>query len=330
MNYIEINQFGAASTLQFKSKEAQKLNSSTDVRIDVHYSGINFADVMMRLGLYPDAPPKPFTPGYEVSGVISEVGEDVNDLKVGDRVMAGTRFGGYVSDLIVPESYIIPVPESFSLEEAAATPVNFITTHIALNEFARVRKGDKILIKCATGGVGVFCMQVGKAIGAEVYGLTSSDHKKSFIESYGAIAMNYEEYASSDIDDFDFILNATGGKTVKSDMKKLAKSGLLTCIGMSSTVKNGKTSLLAKLRLVVETPLFYLFGFMMNSYGVSGFNALTYLDDEKWLDKNLKFVAENPFKPHIGKVFKAKDVSLAHEFLESKQAKGKVLLAWKD
>ena len=124
---IEITSYGKAELLSVKEKSIDDSLEEKDVLIDVHYSGINFADIVMRLGMYQDAPPKPFVPGYEISGIVRAVGKGVKRFKLGDKVMVGTRFGGYSSVVKLPDWQVFPLPENFSLAEGAATPVNYIT-----------------------------------------------------------------------------------------------------------------------------------------------------------------------------------------------------------
>src|SRR3954464_6911186 len=119
------------------------------VRVEVKASGVNFADVMMRMGLYPEAPPLPFVPGYEFSGTVLETGEGVTAFKKGDRVLGATKFGGYVSEILADQNYIRKTPDHVSDAEAAAIPVNYMTAWVALEAMARVRKGDRVLIHSA-------------------------------------------------------------------------------------------------------------------------------------------------------------------------------------
>ena len=163
---IVIDSYGAAEKLSVSEMPWADELGPDEVTIDVQYSGINFADIQMRLGFYPDAPPKPFVPGYEVSGIVNKIGTGVSDLAVGDRVMAGTYFGGYASKVTIPRRQVLPLPESVSLQEGAALPVNFFTAHLALFEMARVRAGDRVLIECATGGVGTLAVQMARRAGA--------------------------------------------------------------------------------------------------------------------------------------------------------------------
>lgn len=325
---IEIKEFGDSNLLKVESTSFDSALAPHEVIVEVHYSGINFADVVMRLGLYRDAPKKPFIPGYEVSGYVRSVGSAVTKYKVGDQVMAGTRFGGYASHVKVPEWQLIPLPKDITLSEGAALPVNYITAHIALNEFARMRAGDKILIECATGGVGVMAMQMAKLVGAQVIGLTTTPSKKAFIQAYGAKAYTVEEFHKSDERDFDFILNASGGKIIKEQYKRIKKSGKLTCIGMQAAINDGRSNTFKFLGTVLTTPWYPLVKLVMDSKSVSGFNALKYFDDDQWMKDNLGVLEQIEFKPHVCETFKAANVSEAHKFLENKKATGKIVIEW--
>jgi NADPH:quinone reductase-like Zn-dependent oxidoreductase len=325
---IKITKFGDAKDLEIKTTNLDEHLKEDEVLIEVKFSGVNFADIVMRLGMYKDAPPKPFTPGYEISGIVTHVGASVTRFKVGEEVMAGTRFGGYTSHIKLPEWQVLKINDSLSLKEASAVPVNFITAYIALNEFGRIRAGDKVLIDCATGGVGVFAIQMAKAMGCEVIGLTSSPAKKEFILSYGAKAYTHEEFFVSSEKDFDFILNSRGGKSVKDQYDRLARSGKLSCIGLQDAINNGRSSIFRKIKAAFQTPWYPLLKLVMNSKSVSGFNALSYFDDDEWMKKHLPKLEQSTIKPFIGGVFTAHEVASAHQFLEQRKAKGKVVLEW--
>ncbi|KAB2906554.1 MAG: alcohol dehydrogenase catalytic domain-containing protein, partial [Kofleriaceae bacterium] len=135
---IAIEKFGAAHSLTYRER-ALVAPAPGEVAIDVKYSGVNFADVQMRLGFYPDAPKKPFVPGYEVSGVVADVGPGVTTVKRGDAVVAGTYFGGYASRVTIPATQVFPLPRNATLETGAALPVNYFTAQLALHDMARVR-----------------------------------------------------------------------------------------------------------------------------------------------------------------------------------------------
>src|SRR5690349_16044364 len=218
---IVIDKYGSARTLKLRDI-APKPPADDEVAIDVAYSGINFADIQMRLGFYPDAPKKPFVPGYEVSGKVAAVGKHVTDVKPGDNVVAGTYFGGYASHVTIPARQVFALPASIDLAAGAALPVNYFTAQLALFEMARVRTGDKVLIECATGGVGVLAIQMARHAGASVTGLTTTPAKKSFIESLGATAYTRDEFrADSSLAGYDMILNASGGAEINWQRARL-------------------------------------------------------------------------------------------------------------
>jgi NADPH:quinone reductase-like Zn-dependent oxidoreductase len=328
---IVIERFGSANTLKLRDRDATPPGHD-EVAIAVKYSGINFADIQMRLGFYPDAPKKPFVPGYEVSGVVEAVGSGVTDFKPGDEVVAGTYFGGYASRVTVPARQVFARPKNTDLEAAAALPVNYFTAHLALVEMARVRAGDKVLIESAAGGVGTIAIQLARHVGAEVVGLTTSPHKKAFIESLGARAMTKDEFAADkSVTGFDIILNASGGAEIQPQRARLAMTGRMVCFGVSSGVKDGRRNFARMLWAVVRTPRISVLKLFDANTGIYALNALHVLRDPIWVEKLTRSVTSieaMDLRPHVGKVFPAADVAAAHTFLQTKQATGKVLLAW--
>ncbi len=328
---IVIEKFGPASSLVLRDL-APRAPNDDEVSIDVAFSGVNFADVQMRIGLYPDAPKKPFVPGYEVSGTITAVGKHVKDLRVGDRVVAGTYFGGYASQVTIPAHQAFKLPPAFDLAAGAALPVAYFTAQLAVFEMARVRKGDRVLIECATGGVGVLAMQMANYVGAEVTGLTTSPHKKEFIESHGATAYTLDEFRANDsMRGYDFILNSSGGGSIQWQRKRLRMTGRMVCIGMSSGVKDGKRNLFRVASALIQMPRISVIKLFNDNTGIYALNALHVLRDPQWIAKltaSMTTIEQMNLAPHVGKVFAASDVASAHAFLETKQATGKVLLSW--
>ncbi|MCC6807199.1 MAG: zinc-binding dehydrogenase [Deltaproteobacteria bacterium] len=330
-NEIVIAKYGPAERLTLRARAADEPGPH-EVTIDVRYSGINFADIQMRLGLYPEAPPKPFVPGYEVSGIVAAVGEGVTRFKIGDEVVAGTLFGGYTSKITLAEDNLFPLPRHIDLAQGAALPVAFFTAHLALVDMGRVRKGDRVLIECATGGVGTIAVQIAKHLGAEVVGLTTSPRKKAYIESLGARAYTSEEFlADKTLKDFDFVLNSSGGRSVKQQMARLGLTGRIVCIGMSSGIANGKRSLWRMAKTLLTMPIFPVLALFNRNQGVFALNALRVLQDPKWVKKlteALVLVEEMRLAPHVDRVFSSAEAPAAHEYIQTKQAKGKVLLSW--
>ena len=327
---IHIEKYGPASSLAFHDL-APRAPEDDEVGIDVAYSGINFADIQMRLGLYPDAPKKPFVPGYEISGTVTAVGRKVTDVKPGDRVSAGTYFGGYASHVTLPARQVFRLPGT-DLEAGAALPVNYFTAQLALFEMARVRRGDRVLIEPASGGVGVLAIQMARHAGAEVTGLTTSPHKKPFIEQLGATAYTVDEFERDDsLRGYDLVLNSSGGKAIMWQRARLGLTGRIVCMGMSSMTKDGKRSYVKIASALVHTPRISVLKLFDASTGVYALNALHVLRDPVWIErltKSMTAIEAMSLKPHVGRVFPASDVAAAHAFLETKQATGKVLLKW--
>ncbi|HEY5945446.1 MAG TPA: zinc-binding dehydrogenase [Kofleriaceae bacterium] len=328
---IAIEKFGSASTLHV-SELTPRPPGDDEVAIDVAYSGVNFADIQMRLGFYPDAPKKPFVPGYEVSGTVTAVGKAVSDVKPGDEVVAGTYFGGYASHVTIPARQVFKLPATVDLAAGAALPVNYFTAQLALFEMARVRRGDRVLIECATGGVGVLAIQMARHVGAEVTGLTTSPHKKGFIEQLGAIAYTRDEFrANTSLRGYDMILNASGGAQINWQRERLGMTGRMVCIGLSSGVKDGKRNYFRMGLAALQMPRISVIKLFDANSGIYALNALHVLRDPQWIERLTKAmvgVEQMGLRPHVGKVFAATEVGAAHQFLETKQATGKVLLQW--
>src|SRR2546426_4552026 len=136
--------------------------------VRVRATGVNFADVMARLGLYPDAPPRPCVVGYEVAGTIERLGPGVDGgLATGQRVVALTRFGGYAEAIAVPTAQLFPMPARMSFEEGAAIPVNYLTAVLMLRHFGNVKRGERVLVHAAAGGVGLAAVPPLRVPGAE-------------------------------------------------------------------------------------------------------------------------------------------------------------------
>src|SRR4051794_28888644 len=155
-----------------------------EVRIAVKSAGINFADTMARVGLYPDAPKPPCVLGYEVAGEIESVGEGITSFNTGDRVMAGTRFNGQAELVTVAEDQVLALPEALSFEEGAAFPVNYGTAYAALVLMGGLKEGERVLIHAAAGGVGISATQIARNLGAEIFG-TASPSKHDAIRDQG-------------------------------------------------------------------------------------------------------------------------------------------------
>jgi NADPH:quinone reductase-like Zn-dependent oxidoreductase len=308
-----------------------------DVRVRVTAAGINFADVMMRMGLYPEAPRRPFIPGYEVAGVVEEAGGRVGTFSRGDRVLAACRFGGYATEVVLPASMVRRIPAGLSDIEAAAIPVNFMTAWIALCEMARIREGDRVLVPGAAGGVGTAAVQIAVRAGAEVVGLVGSEAKKAAVLSLGAgHALMYGEWTAlnaAERGEFDVVVDSRGGVDAKRSIGSLGPGGRLVSYGVSSMIGGPRRSIPKALGALLHTPILTPLGLAMVNKGVYGLNMLTLFDGGKGLellmramDRVLGEFENGRLKVLVGRTFPLLEAGAAHAYLQSRANIGKVVL----
>ena len=209
-----------------------------EVRVRVKASGINFADIMARMGLYPDSPKLPTVVGYEVAGLVDGVGEGVTSLREGDRVVCMTRFGGYSDVLCVQESAARVLPENLDFEGAASIPVNYLTAWLMLVRLGNVRAGEKVLVHACAGGVGIAAVQICRHFGAEVIGTASGAKHERLREMGVAHCIDYRtqdfEDEVADLTDgrgVDIVLDAVGGESFAKSYRSLDSFGRLFVFG---------------------------------------------------------------------------------------------------
>src|SRR6188768_695425 len=237
MRQAVISRYGAPEVFQLR--EAPDPTPGTgEVRIRVRAAGINFADVLARLGLYPDAPKPPCVVGYEVSGTIDAVGASVTGFHSGDRVVAMTRFGGYADVVTAPIEQVFHFPDLLSDAEAAAVPVNYLTAALALYRMAALTPGETVLIHNAGGGVGIAATQLARLRRATVIG-TASARKHDALRSFGI--EHLIDYTTADVAaevrkitrgrGVDVILDPIGGPSFAASYSMLAPLGRMVMFG---------------------------------------------------------------------------------------------------
>jgi synaptic vesicle membrane protein VAT-1 len=314
-----------------------------ELRIAVKAAGINFADTMARVGLYPDAPKIPCVVGYEVAGEVESVGEGVDAHKVGDRVIAGTRFNGQAELVTVPAEQAFPLPKKLSFEEGAAFPVNYATSYAALVIMGGLKPGERVLIHAAAGGVGISATQVAKGIGAEIFG-TASASKHDAIREQGV--EHPIDYRTQDFEQevrritggegLDVIMDALGPTSFRKDYRLLRQGGRLIMYGASELqTGSGKRNLPAALRSLAQMPRATMpwwksLGMMNENKGVFGLNMLSWWDREGGLDRAteplLEALQKGELKPVVAEAFPFDRAADAHRFIEERRNIGKVVL----
>jgi len=312
------------------------------VRVDVKAIGVNYADAIIRMGLYASAKEYvgwPITPGFEVAGTVGAVGEGVRDLAVGTPVFAVTRFGGYASHVVVDRAYVFAMPASLTFEQAAALPTVYMTAWYALFELAHPRRGAKILVHSAAGGVGSALVQMAKRAGCEVTGVVGRTAKVSFVEALGADHVIdkstqelWREAEKIAPQGFDVILDANGVVTLGASYKHLRRTGKLVVYGFHSMMpKAGGKPNWPKLAIdYVRTPRFNPLDMTNDSKSVLAFN-LSYLFDRvdmlsEAMRDILAWLAAGEVTPPAVTTYPLADVARAHADIESGKTTGKLVL----
>ena len=302
-----------------------------EVRIEVAAAGINFADVMARMGLYADAPKPPCVVGYEVAGTIVELGGGVHGLGHGQRVVADTKFGGYASQVVVPAGDVVSLPDELTFEQGAAIPTNYTTAWAALIGYGNLQPGERVLIHSAGGGVGVAATQIAKRFGGEVYG-TASPSKHGRISELGVDhAHDYTKPGwEGGLPKFDVILDAIGGKSFRRSYSLLRPGGRLVAFGASAVVSGPRRNLLTALRTVVRMPRFNMLRQMSESKAVIGLNMLTLWKDretlEPWITPLRELLADGTVRPVVAGAFSFEEAGAAQSMITERRNVGKVVL----
>ena len=330
MRAVVITKHGGPEVLQVQERPDPPLGAG-QVRIDVAAAGINFADVMARMGLYRDAPKTPCVVGYEVAGTILELGEGVTGLTPGQRVLAGTQFGGYASQVAVPEGDVVELPERLSFEQGAAIPVNYATAWAGLIGYGNLQPGERVLVHSAGGGVGIAATQIAKRFGAEVYGTASPSKHERCREVGVDRALDYTSPGwEKGIGKFDVILDAVGGKSFRTSYDLLTPGGRLVAFGASSVVSGERKNIPTALKAVLRMPRFNLIKQMQESKAVIGLNMLTLWKDRgtlrPWIEPLTTLLADGTIDPVVGGVFDFDHAGEAQTMIVERRNVGKVVL----
>ena len=337
MKSIYLVKYGNANEA-FEIKDIKPGKPQKDeVMIRVKYSGLNFADVIARRGLYPDAPANPALLGYDVSGEVVELGDNVTEFAVGQKVVAMTRFGGYAEFVTTNKNGIAAIPDGMDMAEATVLATQACTAYYCAVDATTLHQGERVLIQAAAGGVGSLLVQIAKNKGCIVYG-TASTGKQDYLRQAGVdFPIDYTK------DDFykiikdsganiDVVFDSIGGTVFKKGMKLLAPGGKMICYGAAEQMESTKN----KLKLVSMLWGFGLFSpisLLMQSKSVITVNMLRIADFKptvfnEILNHVVDMANEGIIKPQVSKIFPYTEMAAAHEYLESRKSTGKVVVKW--
>jgi NADPH:quinone reductase-like Zn-dependent oxidoreductase len=308
------------------------------VIVRVKAAGVNFADLMARQGLYPDAPDLPAVLGYEIAGEVEAVGDDVEQFKAGDRVAGWCRFGGYAELVAARERDLIPMPADWSFEEGASFPVVYGTAYASLVVYGNLHSDERLLIQAAAGGVGIASTQIGKLLGAEIFG-TASPSKHDAIREFGV--QHPIDYRDKDFADevrriageespLDLIVDGIGAASWKAGYKLLRPGGRLVMIGASSFVSGEKRNLPKAAMNLAKVPRFNPIKMSSESRSVMGLNMLRLWDARGTLDEFIEplsqWIDRGLLRPVVAEAFPLERVGDAHRFMGERKNIGKVVL----
>ena len=340
MKAIYLNKYGNSATA-FETKEtAMPTAEKGEVVIKVACFGLNFADVVARRGLYPEAPKNPAVLGYDVAGVIHAVGENVTTLKIGQRVTALTRFGGYAEYAKTTEGGVAVIPDTMNFATATALATQGCTAYYCAYESVVLHRGDRVLIQAAAGGVGGLLVQMAKSKGCIVFG-TASTSKMNYLKELGVdVAIDYtKENFSKTIKQhvlggaIDIAFDSLGGKTFKDSFKLLAPAGRIVSFGTAEQINGNKTNKLGTIKMALNFGFFSPIQLLLGSKAIIGVNMLQIADNRPQVFNHcitevVKLANQKIIIPKIDKIFSADKIAEAHDYLESRQSIGKVVMAW--
>ena len=309
-----------------------------EIQIQTSYAGINFSDIMSRMGLYPGAPKPPHSIGSEASGVITKIGKNVKKFKIGDSVMTFVFFNGYSSHINVQENLAMHLPKQFSLEQGGAFPLVYMTAYMMMFDLGNLKRDEIFFIQGAGGGVGTAAIQLAKTAGAKIIG-TSSKWKHKQLKNMGVdLCIDYNnDNVRKKIMDFtngygaDLVIDPVGGKQWSESYKILAPMGKLIVYGNQNLVSGNTRSLLAFIKEYFNMPTIKPFEMIGKNKSVMGYHLGKLKGAEHKVQRSmielLKIINQNKaIKPVIDSIFPFDEANKAHQHIQDRKNFGKVLL----
>jgi NADPH:quinone reductase-like Zn-dependent oxidoreductase len=341
MRAVVITKHGGPEVLQVQERPDPPVGPG-EVRVAVKAAGINFADTLARTGLYRDSPKVPCVVGYEVAGEVESVGDGVESVRPGDRVLAGTRFNGQAELVTGRMNMVYGLPEQLSFEEGAAFPVNYATAQAGLVVMGGLKAGERVLIHAAAGGVGISATQIAKRIGAEVFGTASASKHDAIREQGVDHAIDYRSLDFAEEvrrltqgEGIDVAFDALGPSSFRKDYRLLRPGGRLIMYGASEVQAGETRHARAALTTLAKSPFSSMpwwkgLGVMNENKGVFGLNMLSWWDAEGSLDRVIEPLIPGleggGLRPVVAAAFPFDRAPDAHRFIAERRNVGKVVL----
>jgi NADPH:quinone reductase-like Zn-dependent oxidoreductase len=332
-----VTRFGPPDVLQIQERQTP-VPREEEVLVKVKAIGLNFADVMARIGVYPAVPEPPFVPGIEFAGVVSAIGNSVHDVKKGDRVWGFSKQGSYAEFVCVPSTMVQILPKKLDFQHAVAIGVTYLTAYHALVTLANTRKKERVLIHAAAGGVGIAALQIAKHLHAETFATVGSVEKMETAREHGAnFVINYSQDKFAEIirketdgEGVDVILDSVGGRVMREGWKLLAPMGRYVLFGFAAVTGEQGINKIKAAREALAVPIIFPSTLTSKNLGLFGFNLYflahkTAYFHEVW-SKIMEWHTKGIINPVIGKVFTFDRIAEAQAFLQSRKSIGKVVI----
>jgi NADPH2:quinone reductase len=304
-------------------EELPDLNAGAgQVVIDVEAASVNFPDLLIIQNQYQFKPALPFTPGSEVAGRVREVGEGVDAVKVGDRVLAMTGAGGFAQQVQVAAGAAVKIPDSMPFDEAASLLMTYGTSHYALKDRARVEPGETLLVLGAAGGVGLSAVELGKTMGARVIAAASTDEKLAVCKEKGADELiNYSRENLKDRtkeltggQGANIVYDPVGGELAEQALRATAWEGRFLVIGFTAGIPK------------VPLNLVLLKGCQVVGVFWGAFTGREPEKNRANTQELLDWCESGRIKPHVSARYPLEEVATALEAMEARKVTGKVVL----
>lgn len=330
--HVVIARHGGSDVLQMVMNERPEPQVG-EVGVRVLAAGVAFTDVLIREGLYPGLPKVPFTPGYEIVGIIDQMGPEVDGLKRGERVAALTVVGGYSEYICLPADECVQVPTGVDAAEAVGLVLQYVTAYQLLHRMARVQLGDRILIHGAAGGVGTAFLELGHLAGLKMYG-TDAATKHDLIANLGATPIDDQrEDFQQQIrrlvpDGIDVVFDAIGGRHLLASYQTLRPGGQLVCYGFSSALSSqrGRTLKVGSSMGLLTLLKFWPDGRRAVFYSIADLKKRQPDWFREDLTSLLDLLADGSIKPVIADRLPLADAAVAHELLDRAEVRGQLVL----
>jgi NADPH:quinone reductase-like Zn-dependent oxidoreductase len=306
-----------------------------EVLVDVRAAGLNFADILARMGLYPDAPKPPCVMGYEVAGLVESVGPGTSGVEPGQRVIAATHFGGFAERAVADARNVLALPEGMSFEQGAALPVNYATAYTAIVLMAAVRPGETVLVHAAAGGVGIAALQILRDRQAQAIGTASASKHDAIREQGAAHAIDYRNQdVTKEVERItggrgvDVVLDALG--EFRESYSLLGTGGRLIMYGASKLASGERRNIARAVKEVATMPRFNPLKLMNQNKAVMGLNLLKWWEERGSLEELtqplIQLVEQGKISPVVAKAFPFDQAGDAHRFIQERKNVGKVVL----